>query len=446
MRLSARCALALTLWTVAPREAAANGRFPTASYLVVGPGAGSNVLALRTTFGVFRSVDAARTWSWTCEESVDAVGMFDPSVSIGRDGTTVLALPSGLAVSADGCDWRRPEGTARRPVVDVTQDATGAVLIAAMGPSGTQDALLRSDDGGATWRTTVTLPGYFFETAEVAPSDPSRVYVTAFVTGPEPVFLRSDDGGTTLRETTRAFAGAQSAWIAAVDPTNPDVVYVRGQRPGGVGTILSRSTDGGRSFRRLAETAGAMRGFAVSDDGQTVWFGSSEAREGLQRSVRGGPFVRTRDQPVVHCLRQHAGTLYVCADEGVDGYALGCSRDGGDTITPLLSLRALASPVTCPAGSVVGDRCASLWPVQRAVLQRIDAGPPPTRPPHDAPDGSVPNDVPVDRPGFDASPLPPPPTRPSGCACEARGSRGGCGDGWWWLAALIAAARRRPRW
>ncbi len=107
--------IALSAWTVAPREAAANGRFPAAGYLVVGPGAASSVLALRTTFGVLRSVDGARTWSWTCEESVDAVGMFDPSVSIGRGGVTVLALPSGLAVSADGCDWRRPEGTPAAP-------------------------------------------------------------------------------------------------------------------------------------------------------------------------------------------------------------------------------------------------------------------------------------------------------------------------------------------
>ncbi len=241
----------------------------------------------------------------------------------------------------------------------MTQDATGDVLVAGVGPSGTEDALLRSDDGGASWRAAATLPGYFLETVEVAPSDPSRVYATAFVTGPEPVFLRSDDGGATMRETTRSFAGAQSAWIAGVDPTRPDVVYVRGQRPGGAGTILSRSDDGGRSFRRLAETTGAMRGFALSDDGATVWFGSSDAREGLQRSVRGGPFARTREQPVVQCLRQHAGTLYVCADEAVDGYALGRSRDGGDTVTPLLSLRALTDPVTCPAGGGASSATAA---------------------------------------------------------------------------------------
>lgn len=438
--------IALSAWTVAPREAAANGRFPAAGYLVVGPGAASSVLALRTTFGVLRSVDGARTWSWTCEESVDAVGMFDPSVSIGRGGVTVLALPSGLAVSADGCDWRRPEGTARRPVVDVTQDATGDVLVAGVGPSGTEDALLRSDDGGASWRAAATLPGYFLETVEVAPSDPSRVYATAFVTGPEPVFLRSDDGGATMRETTRSFAGAQSAWIAGVDPTRPDVVYVRGQRPGGAGTILSRSDDGGRSFRRLAETTGAMRGFALSDDGATVWFGSSDAREGLQRSVRGGPFARTREQPVVQCLRQHAGTLYVCADEAVDGYALGRSRDGGDTVTPLLSLRALTDPVTCPAGSVVGDRCAALWPAQRAALQRIDAGAPPARPPHGAADGSVANDAPAERAAPDGGGLPPPPAGPTGCGCAV--PAGGAGRGWgrWLVAALIVAAGRRPRW
>ncbi|MFO0606034.1 MAG: hypothetical protein U0324_22805 [Polyangiales bacterium] len=442
MRPRLRSALALTLWTLAPRAALGNGRFPAAGYVVVGPGPSSDVVALRTTFGVLVSRDGARSWSWTCEESVDAVGMFDPSVAVGRGGFAVLALPSGLAASADGCDWRRPEGTPRRPIVDVSQDATGDVVVAAVGPSGTQDALLRSEDGGRTWRVGASLPGYFLETVEVAPSDPSRVYTTGFVTGPEPVLLRSDDGGATARELTRSFAGAQSAWIAGVSPVNPDVVFVRGERPGGVGTVLSRSDDGGRTFRRVAETAGVMRGFALSDDGATVWFGSADPREGLQRSVRGGPFARTREQPVVHCLRHHAGTLYVCADEGADGYALGCSRDGGDTITPLLSLRALAAPVTCPASSPVGASCGALWPVQRAALQRIDAGAPPVRPPHDG-DGSVPNDAAVDVGALDGGVTAP---APAGCDCDVpMGSRSGAGLGWA-LVALIGLAARRPRW
>lgn len=463
MRFLQAGVVALALFSGIPRDAWSNGRFPAASYLVVGPGASSSVLALRTTFGVLRSADAGRSWRWVCEESVEAVGMFDPSIALGRDGFTTLALPSGLAVSEDGCAWARPAMTPARPVVDVTNDATGDVLIAAVGPSGTRDELLRSEDGGRSWRSTATLPGYFIETVEVAPSSPARIYVSAFVPGPEPVLLRSDDGGATVRELTRDFTGGQSAWIAGVDPTNPDVLYVRSQRPGGVGTYLLRSMDGGRSFRRIAETDGAMRGFALSDDGATVWFGSSLSREGLQRSVRGGAFSRTADQPAVQCLRYHAGRLYVCADEAVDGYALGCSDDDGDSFAPLLSLRALETPASCPSGTPVGDRCAALWPTQRMILRAIDAGPPPDRP-HpsldvsdvrdardaddarevadviDARDAAVVEDVAMDAPVEDVRALTPPPVRQPSCGCSARGDRGGR---WWWMLAVLFRRRQR---
>ena len=154
----------------APFSTEANGRFPAASYVVVGPGPESSRIVLRTTFGLLMSSDAGRSWGWVCEEALDAVGTFDPSVSLGASGNVVLALQRGLAVSRDGCAWSSPPNTPVRPIVDVTHDATGRVVIAAVGPSGIHDALLRSDDGGSTWREARALQGYFLETVEVAPS------------------------------------------------------------------------------------------------------------------------------------------------------------------------------------------------------------------------------------------------------------------------------------
>lgn len=434
----------------------ANGRFPAASYVVVGPGPESSRIALRTTFGLLLSSNAGHSWGWVCEEALDAVGTFDPSVSLGATGDVVLALQRGLAVSADGCAWSTPANTPARPIVDVTHDATGRVVIAAVGPSGVYDALLRSDDSGATWREGARTPGYFLETVEVAPGDPRRVYLTAFVPGPEPALLRSDDGGDHVRELTRSFPGGLSAYVAGVDPRDPDVVYVRSTAASGVGSILFRSGDGGMTFREIARTQGAMKGFALSDDGRTVWVGSSDPNEGLLRSVDGAAFERVRERVAVQCLRYHAGLLYVCAEEAIDGYALGCSSDGGDHILPILSLRQIPGPLVCPRMSVTGDRCPAVWPALRDRLRAIDASAPRTPVFHDASDDAVSDAAPdvggvpdamsvVDGGDSPDASVPPPPS--GRCDCDVPGGARGFSGVWvvlWALAGRRYHSRRSP--
>ncbi len=354
--------------------AEANGRFPTANYFIAGPGTTNQVLALRTTFGLVVSRDAGRSWGWICEEGYGAVSSNDPSFSVGADGNLVIATFNGM-FGADPayCAWERSAGTPERAFVDVAHTGDNRAMVALAGAP--TYALYRSDDGGRRWAAGASLAGYFAETADVAPSDPMRVYATAYGSGAVPVFLRSDDGGRTVRETTRNFDGADgSGYIAAVDAHRPDVLYVRANL--GLGTILLKSTDGGMTFTRIGQTASAMVGFALSDDGDTVWIASDDRAAGLQRSVRGGPWTRVGGDLSVKCLRYHAGLLFVCADEVVDGYALGCSRDNGDHIDPLLSLRRLTGVSSACGGTPVDRTCTPTWAMQTMLLRGIDAGPP----------------------------------------------------------------------
>ncbi len=358
------------------RGVEANGRFPTANYFVAGPGSTNDVLTLRTTFGLMISRDGGRGWAWACEEAFDTTGG-DPSVSIGSDGRLVLATFTGLYGSDPAyCEWNHVDAPApTRGFADVTHTADGRSMVALVGPTG-DNALLLSADGGRTWTAGASLAGYFTETADVAPNDPGRVYVTGYDRGGRPVMLRSDDGGRTVREAARDFAGADGGiYLAGVDPRSPDVLYVRANR--GAGTLLLRSDDGGATLRVVGATRAEMVGFALSDDGETVWMGSADRAEGIQRSTRCGPWTRTAAEVSVRCLRYHAGLLFVCADEAVDGYALGRSFDGGDTIDPLLSLRLLdGSAPACGGATEVGRVCGSLWSGQTLLLRGIDASAP----------------------------------------------------------------------
>jgi hypothetical protein len=108
-----------------------------------------------------------------------------------------------------------------------------------------------------------------------------------------------------------------------------------------------------------------------------LWVGSrgSGARDGIFRSSDGGAsWQRVNDQVTPLCLRHRGDTLYICADDGRDGFALGFSRDGGEHFQALLSWKELIGPEGCPAGTPGRLLCERDWPRLRATLSSVDAG------------------------------------------------------------------------
>lgn len=361
--------------------AEANGRFPQANYLILGPGRRNDLIVMRATFGLVLSRDRGAHWDWVCEESLDAVGTFDPSIALGADRRIVMGLPTGMRTSSTShCAWFSPGGAAES-VIDITQDATGEVLFAAgtdYGASTPVTRVYRSDDRGLTWRVTATESAYIVETVDVAPGNPQRVYLSGYRPGAVGTLLRSDDGGSSFRATAARFPELASVWIAAVHPTNPDRLWLRVAE--GLGTALQRSDDGGASVAQIAQTSEPMDGFALSDDGETVWYGTGNRALGIHRSVRGAAFSRVAGAAAVRCMRFHDGLLFVCGDEAIDGYSLAWSGDGGDTLNPLMSLRDIRGPLSgCAEDGGVSAVCAPVWSQLAPQLQDLDAAaaPPP---------------------------------------------------------------------
>ena len=166
------------------------------------------------------------------------------------------------------------------------------------------------------------------ETLEVAPSDPHRLYVSGYrgvgasVTG---VLLASaDDGATwTARDIPLDPAKEKSAFIAAVDPTNPERVYVR--TSGDQTSRLIVTNDAGRAFTTVFRGA-SLDGFALSPDGAKVHVGG--IRDGLWVASAADFQFRRTSSVGVRCLQRAATTPYICSSPP-SGFIVGASEDDG---------------------------------------------------------------------------------------------------------------------
>ncbi len=208
--------------------------------IVISPNDQNRIYAA-TRSGVWRSLDAGVTWS------------------------VVLGNPYEIAFTpqTNGCDVGCLD-------LVIRNDRNPDVLFASFG-SNVQDGLYRSDDGGDSWvgYTTPTNQGRM--TLALAPSNNDVLYLvmadngTGGAWGQLVAVFRTDDGGGTFNSTLD-FGHPFSAWlmsyvsialgcfehpviysqgwydnIVAVDPVDPDIVWV-----GGIN--LYRSDNGGQTF------------------------------------------------------------------------------------------------------------------------------------------------------------------------------------------------------
>lgn len=365
--------------------AEANGRFPAAQFVTLGPGPRAERIALRTTFGLVVSTDSGLTWSWLCEELFDYSNgaPWDPPLAWGGAGAGAplfVGVPDGLVRSQDFCSAARVPEAARDFTGDVTTSPDGSTVYWVASNGASPNRVIVSRDGGATFTAGGTVPdGVLPLTIESGGAGAQRVYITGVtLEGAAAVFLRSDDGGAHLERIPIDLQGGRDAYLAGVDATNPDVLYVRSSLPGDSaglpgGTLLLRSRDGGRSFATVTRTAGPMLGFALSGDGRTVWVGGPDDADRLRRSDDGGmTFSRVNDVRVL-CLRWHAGSLYACAPFASEGFALARSDDGGRTLSALVRFQTLIGPPACAATTPGGAVCAARWPAVRRMFVEEDA-------------------------------------------------------------------------
>jgi hypothetical protein len=400
LRRGALLGAALSVLTLAA-PARANGRYPASSQLALSP-KDPSVLLVRATYGLLLSSDGGQTWSWICEAAVGYGNEEDPMMAFTADGTLLAGEFEGLSVgSPDACLWTfTPASLADKYVIDIAVDkvdpSQGVLIIS--NSVGQDDAgaaifltqLWQTADSGHSWaQAGASLPSQFLGlTVDTAPSNPQRVYVSGRNGPPDypGVIERSDDRGATWQ--MLPIPGSDSnhlPYIGAVDPQNPDIVYVRLDADPADSLVVSK--DGGVTWTTVYSAKGKLTGFALSPDGTSVAIGGS--MDGVLTAPSSTLSFTPTSSVGALCLTWAAGGLYACADEFTDGFTAGVSHDDGKTFTALMHLADIC-PLTCSEpDSGVNQQCPVAWGPTAQTINAVcgsgdagtDGGPPSSSPP-----------------------------------------------------------------
>jgi photosystem II stability/assembly factor-like uncharacterized protein len=246
--------------------------------------------------GVFRSRDGGKSWARVLfrDENTGAIDLaFDPTNS-----RTILAAL-----------WQT-----RRPPWNVYPPSNGP-----------GSGLYRSDDGGDTWKpVTGGLPSEKLGRIGIAfaPSDPRRVY--AVVDAKEGGLYASQDGGATWKRASADKRIWERGWYfggVAVDPKDPDVVYV-------CDVSMYRSTDGGKTFVPI-------KGAPGGDDYHQLWIDPTDSRRMIVASDQGAVVSVDGAKTWSSWYNQPTAQLYhVATDDRFPYWIYGAQQDSGAVATP----------------------------------------------------------------------------------------------------------------
>jgi hypothetical protein len=395
--------LALTLASVAR----ANGRFPRAQQLLE-RGGNPERLVMSATYGILLTDDRGGEWRHLCELGFAfSVAEIDPLAGVFPDGAMIVRGTRSLnRAEPPYCDFAPVLGgvgtdTAADFSLDTsTPDRVLALFMERSDAGGVVNRLLESTDAGRTFADFgVPLPESevaFGVTLDLAPSDSDRIYVTAAGRNGEGLFVSSDDAAASFRTTVLELASEEYPYIAAVDRTNEDRVFVRTDlwMPNDEGIYeandgLFVSDDAGASFSELFRAKAKLLGFALSPDGGEVLVGYGDpvdpARSvdasvlGIYRaSTTNFAFTKVYEGSVT-CLAWTETGLYVCTSQDEKGFALGFRSDADfdldtpDPFEPLLDLREVRGPLACPACTSGAD-CIESWSSTCELFGSCDAG------------------------------------------------------------------------
>jgi len=373
--VTGRGANAVLVLLAASTIARANGRPPATSSIQFRAEHETDVL-LGMTFGVVLSHDDGVTWQWMCEAAVGYGGIYDPRFLWFPSGVIFATTTTGLRVSRDGCTFAETPAFGTKFVSAIARGPDNALYVAVSSPTDTN--IYKSTDEGLTFPRSAPGPANtWWQSLAVAPSDPNRIYLAGwqFTSDPPKTLLlrRSLDGGRTFSELS--FDGFDSTSdtsieIAAISPTDPDLVFVHvtNQRDAN-GDRIYRSSDGGKTFTKVLDVGDSPASLVLRRTGEIL---VAAPKQGMRRSTDGGvTFQAIEMSPALHarCLVESAsGTLWACGENYADEH-VGVARSAdGMTWTKALRYQDISQPVACATGTPQQTCTVQSWCTLRTQL------------------------------------------------------------------------------
>src|SRR5713226_8546756 len=320
--------------------------------LYVGSGEGLQRPDLAVGDGVYKSIDAGKTWTHLGlrdAQQITAI-VVDP-----RNPDRVFVSIQGHAYgpNVERGIFRSIDGGKTFEKVLYKDENTGGADVV-MDPSNPQvlfaalwaarvapweirsgesfvipgSGLYKSTDGGSTWRQIAKgLPGaddlFGRIGIAIAPSNPKRMYLTAEAQK-EPGIYRSDDGGESwqhVNEDHRIGGRGPGEMGIAVSPDNADLLYV-------ANTTTWKSTDGGKTFT-------GFKGAPGGDDYQRIWINPNNAQTIALSSDQGAVISVNGGQTWSSWYSQPTAQFYhVTTDNRFPYWVYGAQQDSGSAATP----------------------------------------------------------------------------------------------------------------
>lgn len=270
----------LLLLAFAPRPAAAGiDRWTplgpdggTVTALATDPQVHGTLYAGTAGGAVWKSLDGGAHW-FAASEGLASSDITALAVAPGGSGRVWAGTPGGIYQTENGgASWQRVWSVPGRPdraldhwILSLAADPVDPEVAWAGTWSG---VVLRTTDGGATWEPVHSASGGA-STIAVDPADPDTVYVT----GGNATEKTSDRGATW----TRIHNG--DAPLLVIDPVDPRILYIGG------GTGIWKSTDAGATWTHLTGFEGFVDGLFLDPARPSV----------LLAGISDGTLIRSED-------------------------------------------------------------------------------------------------------------------------------------------------------